>query len=260
MAREYEARSDAELLRRSGRDPEAFGVFYDRHAATVLAYFQRRTACAESAADLTAETFATAFRSRRRYRDTGVPAIAWVLGIARHLLADSIRNERIEDRARRRLGLQRVELDDEALRRIEELADLAPVRERLDAAGIDAEVQALPSTPDYVGRWMGYALGREAPPRSCDLPDDARPDLECANPPLLGGDDVRFGDEAFQIRRDAIYLLGTTRTTFYVGREPEPGEKPVDSLPRGTDVEFLYPAVDTTGQGTSAEPGEPRVK
>jgi hypothetical protein len=36
VALEYEARSDAELLRRSGRDPEAFGVFYDRHAATVL--------------------------------------------------------------------------------------------------------------------------------------------------------------------------------------------------------------------------------
>jgi RNA polymerase sigma factor (sigma-70 family) len=132
--RDYVASSDADLLRRSARDPEAFGAFYDRHAVTVLAYFQRRTACAESAADLTAETFATAFRSRRRYRDTGAPAIAWVLGIARHLLADSIRNERIETRARKRLRLERVELDDEALRRIEELADLVPVRERLDAA------------------------------------------------------------------------------------------------------------------------------
>jgi RNA polymerase sigma factor (sigma-70 family) len=134
MGSKYDGASDAELLRRSGRDPEAFGAFYDRHAATVLAYFQRRTACAESAADLTAETFAAAFCSRKRYRDTGVPAIAWVLGIARHVLADSIRNERVEDRARRRLGIERVELDDEALRRIEELADLAPVRARLDAA------------------------------------------------------------------------------------------------------------------------------
>jgi RNA polymerase sigma factor (sigma-70 family) len=134
MGSEYETRCDAQLLRRSGRDPEAFGAFYDRHAATVLAYFQRRTACAESAADLTAETFAAAFRSRRRYRERGVPAIAWVLGIARHLLADSIRSERIEDRARRRLGLERLELDDEALRRIEELADLTAVRARLESA------------------------------------------------------------------------------------------------------------------------------
>src|SRR3954470_2752951 len=134
MESKHDARSDVELLRRSARDPEAFGAFYDRHAATVLAYFQRRTACAESAADLTAETFAAAFRSRRRYRDQGVPAIAWVLGIARHVLADSIRDERVKDRARRRLGLERPELDDEALRRIEELADLAAVRAQLDAA------------------------------------------------------------------------------------------------------------------------------
>ena len=134
MGSNGDPRSDAELLRASGRDPEAFGVFYDRHAATVLAYFQRRTACAESAADLAAETFAAAFHARRRYRDTGAPALAWVFGIARHLLADAIRDERIDDRARRRLGMERVELDDEALRRIEELADLAPVRARLDAA------------------------------------------------------------------------------------------------------------------------------
>jgi RNA polymerase sigma factor (sigma-70 family) len=134
MESEHDARSDVELLRRSARDPEAFGAFYDRHAATVLAYFQRRTACAESAADLTAETFAAAFHSRRRYRHHGVPAIAWVLGIARHVLADSIRSERIENRARMRLGLEPVELDDEALRRIEELADLEPIRERLEAA------------------------------------------------------------------------------------------------------------------------------
>src|SRR5919197_6580012 len=112
MGSDPQTRRDVELLRRSARDPEAFGAFYDRHAATVLAYFQRRTACAESAADLTAETFATAFYSRRRYRDTGVPAIAWVLGIARHVLSDSIRKERIEVRARRRLliGLAAVDL------------------------------------------------------------------------------------------------------------------------------------------------------
>ena len=134
MGSHSDPRSDAELLRASARDPEAFGVFYDRHAATVLAYFQRRTACAESAADLAAETFAAAFHARRRYRDTGAPAVAWVFGIAHHQLADAIRHERIDDRARKRLGMERVELDDEALRRIEELADLAPVRARLDAA------------------------------------------------------------------------------------------------------------------------------
>jgi hypothetical protein len=38
-------RSDAELLRASAAEPEAFGLFYDRYAAEVLKFFYRRTAC-----------------------------------------------------------------------------------------------------------------------------------------------------------------------------------------------------------------------
>jgi DNA-directed RNA polymerase specialized sigma24 family protein len=62
--------SDAELLRQSTRRPEAFGEFYDRHAEPLLGFFARRTWDAQEAADLTAETFAAAFASRRRYRDS----------------------------------------------------------------------------------------------------------------------------------------------------------------------------------------------
>ena len=49
--------TDDELL--SSNDPEAFGVFYDRHVKALLGYFARRTYDAEEAADLTAETFAS---------------------------------------------------------------------------------------------------------------------------------------------------------------------------------------------------------
>src|SRR5439155_18104730 len=71
-----ESRTDAELLKASAHDVEAFGRFYDRHAAAVAAFFVRRTGCPHLAADLTAETFAAAFVSRRCYRDTGPPALA----------------------------------------------------------------------------------------------------------------------------------------------------------------------------------------
>ena len=130
-------RSDADLLRASARDAEAFGAFYDRHAVALLAFFARRTADPQAAADLTAETFAAAFVSRRRYRDTGAPAFAWLLGIGRHQLASALRRGRIEDRARRRLGVARAELDDAALERIEELAALDDLRPRV-AAALDA--------------------------------------------------------------------------------------------------------------------------
>jgi hypothetical protein len=41
MDSERDSRADAELLRTSARDPEAFGAFYDRRATPLLAYFQR---------------------------------------------------------------------------------------------------------------------------------------------------------------------------------------------------------------------------
>ena len=129
-----DTRSDAELLAASARDPEAFGVFYDRHVRAVLAFFYRRTACPQTAADLAAETFAAAFAARRRYRDQGAPALAWLLGIARHQFSGALRRRRVDDRARRRLGMQRIELDDVSLERIEELADMAALRQEIDEA------------------------------------------------------------------------------------------------------------------------------
>jgi RNA polymerase sigma-70 factor (ECF subfamily) len=127
-------RSDAQLLAASADDPESFGRLYDRHARAVLAFFMRRTGWPQLAADLTAETFAAAFVSRRRYRDTGAPALAWLLGIARHQLGTALRRERVEDRARKRLGLERAELDDESYRRMEELGELDDLRRVVDEA------------------------------------------------------------------------------------------------------------------------------
>lgn len=127
-------RSDAQLLRAARRDPEAFGTFYVRHADAVLAFFARRTACAQTAADLTAETFAQAFASRWRFRDMGAPATAWLFTIARHQLNGWVRRWAVEDRARRRLGLGRVELDEEAIHRIDELAALGDLQAALSNA------------------------------------------------------------------------------------------------------------------------------
>ena len=116
------------------REAEAFGVFYDRHAATVLAFLARRTADPHLAAELTAETFAKAFVGRRRYRVMDAPALAWLLGIARHELVTWARRRRVDDRARRRLGMQHVELDDASLERLEQTLDAHALGARLDQA------------------------------------------------------------------------------------------------------------------------------
>jgi len=99
-----DTRSDAVLLRESGSDPAAFSGLYARHAGTVHAWLRARIEWAAS--DLTAETFARAWLSRARFRDErGGSALPWLLGIAANLLADAARHDRIETRARERLGL-----------------------------------------------------------------------------------------------------------------------------------------------------------
>lgn len=111
---------DRELLVRACRSPDAFAAFYRRHVAAVLAYYRRRGATAEQALDLTAEAFAAALESIERYRPGSEPGVAWLYGIARNVLAESHRRGAIDDRARRRLGVERLVVDDEALLRVEE--------------------------------------------------------------------------------------------------------------------------------------------
>ena len=92
------APSDDELLASS--DPEAFGVFYARHADAVQRYFARRTGDAELAADLTSETFAAALLARRRFVPGGPPAAAWLYTIAARRLVDHRRRAVTEQRIR----------------------------------------------------------------------------------------------------------------------------------------------------------------
>jgi RNA polymerase sigma factor (sigma-70 family) len=97
-------RPDAELLRGGGDEAAAFAELYRRHAPTVHDWFRRRIAAVAS--DLTAETFAQAWLSRRRFRDQrDGSALPWLLGIARNTLRASARRHRVETRARARLGL-----------------------------------------------------------------------------------------------------------------------------------------------------------
>jgi RNA polymerase sigma factor (sigma-70 family) len=124
------ARSDDDLL--SARDAASFEEFYVRHVDRVLGYFARRTGDADLAADLTSETFAAALAGRRRYRPSSGAAGAWLFGIASRKLADAQRRGYAERRMCRRLGMERIELTD---------ADIA----RIDALGEGALLEGLPA-------------------------------------------------------------------------------------------------------------------
>lgn len=124
MALHEDARDDETLLEQSARDPDAFAVFYARHARTILAFFAARTRDPEDAADLMAETLAAALLGAPRFRRARGPALAWLFGIAQHKLTDSRRRGRVESAARAKLGLERMSLDDDDLARVTELIDL----------------------------------------------------------------------------------------------------------------------------------------
>lgn len=119
----FEALSDEELLAACARQPEAFGAFYRRHERAMLVFFLRRTAGPELAADLTAEVFAAALGSAKRFKPGRKPAVAWLYGIANHKLISSYKRGVVEERGRRRIGAEALVLTDDALERVEELAD-----------------------------------------------------------------------------------------------------------------------------------------
>jgi RNA polymerase sigma factor (sigma-70 family) len=101
---------------------------YRRHATSVLAFIARRVREPDAAVDLMAETFAQAYRDRLGFRGEGdEEAVAWIFGIARHCAASYKRRGELEQRALRRLGVQRRELTDLEYERVERLASLSDI-------------------------------------------------------------------------------------------------------------------------------------
>ena len=132
--KDKEQRTDSELLLAARVSAEPFGVFYERHFASVLAFFRRRTRGPEEAFDLTAETFAAALAAVPRFEPGPEPAQAWLFAIARNKLSESARQGRVQDEARRALAMQPIELDEEAIELLEETAD-GPAVELLETLG-----------------------------------------------------------------------------------------------------------------------------
>ncbi len=112
--------------------PAEIEELYRNHARRLAGYLMRSTSDAEVAADLTAETFAAALVARDRYRpELGAPA-TWLYGIAAHKLSDWRRRGYAEDRARRRLGIERPPLSEEDVAELARLADEVSVVELLE--------------------------------------------------------------------------------------------------------------------------------
>jgi RNA polymerase sigma factor (sigma-70 family) len=132
---DQDTRRDEDLLIASVEGAEEYVTFYDRTMPGLLRFFVRRTLDGQVAADLTAETLADAFAARRRFCDRGDgSAQAWLYTIAQRKLGRFIKRRQVEDAARRRLGLGRLELDPDDIERVEALIDFEQVGRAVAAA------------------------------------------------------------------------------------------------------------------------------
>ncbi len=117
--------TDADLLRVSRRDPDAFGILYERHARGGAAFLARRVG-GPVAEDLLAEVFTAGFAARMRVVPHGSgSALPWLYGIAHNVVRTHLR---------RRPGSAVVELH--------QSVDWDAVDDRIDAGARRAELRA----------------------------------------------------------------------------------------------------------------------
>lgn len=75
--------------RRGSRD--AFGLLYERHRTTIARYVSARIRDPGEAEDLTEAIFESAWRAMGRYREQGVPFLAWLYRLAHNRVVDHYR-------------------------------------------------------------------------------------------------------------------------------------------------------------------------
>lgn len=115
------------------KDPDTFEAFYRAHIETVRRFVARRVADPHLAADLTGDVFLAAIDATDTYRvGRGSPA-AWLIGIARNVLASEFRRQARQQNLHRRISGRRL-LDPDAISRLEERIDAERETRRLYAA------------------------------------------------------------------------------------------------------------------------------
>ncbi len=157
----------ARLVRRAqDGDREAFGLLYRAYRTKVFS-LARFSLPKDAAEDALGETFVRAWGALPRYRDTGAPFVAWLYGIARHVVADMHRTrsrvEPSEDAEREPLDTRDADVDRLALHAaLEQLPDDQRVVVELKfLAGLsNEEVGAvLGKSPGAVNTQQWRALG-----------------------------------------------------------------------------------------------------
>ena len=76
------------------RDHESWNVLFDQEAPAIYRYALSRLGDAGLAEEATSDVFEAAWKGAESYTDRGLPARAWLFGIARHVVASQQRRWR----------------------------------------------------------------------------------------------------------------------------------------------------------------------
>jgi RNA polymerase sigma factor (sigma-70 family) len=159
-----ETLTDAELIARASRQPELFGVVFDRHFATIHRYLERRLG-RDGADELAGEVFRIAFEQRRRFRPVHESALPWLYGLATNLLLKRWRGDARAARALARLQAASRNGDGE-LEAAEDRLSAAAARTRL----LEALASLNPGDRDVVVLVAWEELTYEEVAASLDIP------------------------------------------------------------------------------------------
>ena len=119
--------TDAEVIAASLDDPSRFGEIFTRHHDAVYRFVSRRVGSAD-AADVTADIFLTAMRTRHRYHLDRPRCLPWLYGIGVNVIGDHLR--RAKRRSRSYLS-QEPAMDDDFT---------TPVLDRIDAESASSTI------------------------------------------------------------------------------------------------------------------------
>jgi len=98
--------AEAEMVRRAkDRDPAVWSAWHDQHYPFIYRYALARLRNSADAEDVASQVFLEAIKGIDRYSYRGRPVLAWLYGIANHLVARQFKE------ARRHISLEAVDVD-----------------------------------------------------------------------------------------------------------------------------------------------------
>ncbi len=82
------------IIKEAKKNPEAFGLLYDKYYKQIFGYILKRTADIDLAQDLTSETFFKSLKSLDRFRWRNIPFSAWLYRIANNEIINYFRKKK----------------------------------------------------------------------------------------------------------------------------------------------------------------------